>query len=82
MAPKSTGTLTHRCDSLKLYLQWAVRSGAIPFPIRHDVINDYLRDAAAIATTRGQHFKEALSFMGYHFDLPKLSDLQRALDGA
>ena len=72
MAPKATGTLTSRYDSLRLYLQWATERKRPPFPVEPAKINDYLRYAAGKAPTRGQRFREALAFMRYHFDLPVL----------
>ena len=40
MAPKATGTLTSRYDSLRLYLQWATERNSPPFPVEPTKIND------------------------------------------
>ena len=68
-AVKATQTLHLRAGSWLMYLKWAKDQEYDPFPLKPEVVEKYLREAAVAAATRGSRFLEAVAFAQYVFGL-------------
>jgi len=67
LEPKATATLSTRAASWIIYRRWCALRGVPMYPLQADTIQDYLRDSASAAPTRGQRFLESAAFAGHLF---------------
>ena len=68
-AQKATNTLLTRSGSILMYLVWAKENGHDAYPLNCDVVEEYLRGAAAAAPTRATRFLEAAAFLQFVFEV-------------
>jgi len=68
---KSANTLTMRAASLGQLLNWCIKNGIVPLPIREEVVFDYLRsdEMSKRGPTNASSLTEALNFSGAVFGL-------------
>ena len=72
---KAAGTAHKRAGSILLYLQWASKAHAQPFPMHEEVCNQYLEVAVAASATRATSFLEAVAFMTGLFGVHPADDV-------
>ena len=72
---KAAGTAHKRAGAFILYMDWAQKAHAVPFPLQEEVCNQYLLTAVNASATRASSFLEATLFAKGLFDLDNADEM-------